>query len=88
VLAPFNGYILDKLGYGFVLLLINSLSMLTVVLQSIPVIQLQVRGHTFKAILQCMCAAPRGSLHLDATVYALMEVNCTSLGVGARGNRW
>ena len=43
VLAPFNGHILDKLGYGFVLIVINSLSLSSVVLQSIPVVQLQVR---------------------------------------------
>ena len=42
VLAPLNGYILDKLGYGFVLIFINSLSLSAVVLQSIPVVQLQV----------------------------------------------
>lgn len=43
VLAPCNGYILDKLGYGFVLIVINTLCLLAVVLQSIPVVQLQVR---------------------------------------------
>ena len=42
VFAPFNGFFLDRLGFGIVLLLINVLSMVTAVLQSISVLQLQV----------------------------------------------
>lgn len=42
VLAPCNGYFLDRLGFGFVLLLINVLCLGTAVLQSIPVLKLQV----------------------------------------------
>jgi hypothetical protein len=42
VLAPFNGYILDRLGYGIVLIVINTLSLVAVILQVLPVLQLQV----------------------------------------------
>lgn len=44
VLAPFNGYLLDRLGFGIVLLVINFASLATAVLQSIPVLELQVRA--------------------------------------------
>eukprot|EP00892_Ulva_mutabilis_P003134 jgi/Ulvmu1/12821/UM098_0002.1 len=42
VFAPFSGFLLDRLGFGFVLLLINTLSLATAILQSIMVLPLQV----------------------------------------------
>lgn len=44
VFAPFNGYCLDRLGFGIVLLAINVMSLAAAVLQSIPVLELQVRA--------------------------------------------
>jgi MFS family permease len=50
LLAPFSGALLDSLGYSKTLLLTNLFCIGTAVLQSVPVLQLQVLTAVFWAI--------------------------------------
>lgn len=75
VLAPFNGYILDKLGYGFVLIVINSLSLSAVVLQSIPVVQLQVRFRSC-TVIDCKTLAHKSTWLLVTELPVAVHAGC------------
>jgi hypothetical protein len=54
LLAPFNGALLDSLGYGQTLILTTLLSLGTAALQMVPVLHLQVRANlSHVAVIAC-----------------------------------
>ena len=79
VLTPVNGLLLDRLGYGIVLLVINSLNLASIVGQMLSSLQAQVR---VSSGLWRYVSVHTSRLHMNGTV-ALRSVKCCCGAGGA-----